>query len=76
MSKSVFILWDEQSYANLHHEYIGSGEYKVVGDPIIVTKRARWSNDTTPEAIRAARAYAKECMQDGRANVRVEIRED
>ena len=74
MSKSVFIVWDEDDYANLHHEYIGGGEYKVVGTPIITTKRARYSNDTSKASLEKAKRYILEDPpREYQKNMRVEV---
>ena len=77
MSKQyVFIMWDCNERVNLRHEYIGGGEYKVVGDPIVATHRVLWSDDISQATIDAAKQYAKDDMQDDyRFNLRVVVDE-
>jgi len=40
---------------------------------VTVTKRARWSNTVSKYEIYRAKEYARKEMNDGRANVRVEV---
>ena len=72
--KYIFIIWDADEFADLHHEYIGGGEYKVVGTPIVVTHRVLYSSEVSPAMVKRAEQYAADDMNDKR-NVRVIIGE-
>lgn len=56
---TVWIEWKEQDRKMTGRRYIGNGEDVPVFETITVTRRARYSNDVTPEMIQRAHDYVE-----------------
>ena len=73
MSRTIFILWDEQDADGIH-KYVGGGSYDVQWvNQRTVTRRCRWSAYSR-KAMQTAREYATSEEMADKQNVRVVTR--
>lgn len=54
---AIYICWNEETAEFSHWEYVGGGVTVARSNPVIVTKRCRWSSENTPEMRARAEAY-------------------
>lgn len=61
---AIFIQWTETSKEFVSQRYVGGGITVVDMKDVTIIKKARYSNDVTPEMKRCAKEYIKTNMQD------------
>lgn len=68
---TVYVAWDVATVEIASWRYVsGTGAYDPQFRDVTTTRRARWSNANTPEAIASAEAW---CAEADYPNCRVEI---
>lgn len=75
MTKSTFIVWSEVTKELDHWVYVGGGVTSPVMKDKTITRYARWSCDTSPNSVAAAKRYIKTDMSDS-PNARVSVCDD
>ncbi len=60
---AIFITWEETQKELAQLRYIGGGITVADMKEIKVTRKARYSNENTPEMMRRAKEYIKTDMQ-------------